>query len=299
MTELEIPSTAPLGESRVAPSPSHREQLGAFLRRCRARLAPAEVGLPGGRRRRTPGLRREDVAMLAGLSLTWYTWLEQGRGNRVSAEILERICVTLRLSADERAYLFGLVQHRPAPPLLTADEAVSPTLQRMIDALAIPALVKTARWDVIAWNQVLGRVLRDYEKLPPGRRNLLRILLVEDDEYQRDPVVYERMARRVLAKFRVDYSLATGDPAFEELIAELDAICPIFKRLWNSPEIAGRSEAVTSHRHLGGMQFEHSSYVPEGHATLRVLLFVPYDEATAAKVAAARRELSMASASAR
>jgi transcriptional regulator with XRE-family HTH domain len=269
---------------RVSNPETQRRQLIDFLKGCRARLTPGEVGLPDTNRRRTPGLRREDVAALAGVSVTWYTWLEQGRNIQVSADVLERICATLRMSADEREYLFALVQHRPAPLGATRAEAVSPTVDRMLDALSVPAIVMTARWDVIAWNRLTQRVFRDYGKLPPQQRNLLRILLVDDESYQQDPAAYEVMARRILAKFRVDYSQTPDDPAFEELIAELSARCPIFRRLWSSPEVVGRSEAVARHPGYGGMTFEHSSYVPEGSPTLRLVIYVPYDEATTAKM---------------
>jgi transcriptional regulator with XRE-family HTH domain len=270
--------------NKVSVPETQRRQLIDFLKGCRARLTPAQVGLPDTNRRRTPGLRREDVAALAGVSVTWYTWLEQGRDIQVSADVLERICSTLRMSPDEREYLFALVQHRPAPPTPTRLTEVSPTLARMIDALAVPALVMTARWDVIAWNRLATQVFRHYERLPAEQRNLLRILLVEDKGYQSDAAAYEAMARRVLSKFRVDYSQTPDDPAFEQLIEELDETCPIFRRLWNNPEVVGRSEAVANHPALGGLTFEHSSYVPEGSPTLRVLIFVPYDEHTAAKV---------------
>jgi transcriptional regulator with XRE-family HTH domain len=263
---------------------TQRRQLIDFLKGCRARLTPAQVGLPDTTRRRTPGLRREDVAALAGVSVTWYTWLEQGRDIQVSADVLERIATTLRMSVDEREYLFALVQHRPAPPVPTRTADISPTMRRILDALGAPALIMTARWDVIAWNELMGKVFRDYGQIPPERRNLIRILLVDDVGYQRDAEAYEAMARRILAKFRVDYSQTPDDPAFEQLIAELNEECPIFRRLWGRAEVLGRSEAVANHPALGGLTFEHSSFVPEGNSNLRLLIFVPYDDATIAKV---------------
>ena len=265
---------------------THRKQLIDFLKGCRARLSPAQVGLPDTNRRRTPGLRREDVAALAGVSVTWYTWLEQGRSIQVSADVLERICATLRMSSDEREYLFALVQHRPAPPAPVRAAEVSPTVTRMLAALGVPAIVMTARWDVIAWNQLATLVFRNYDELSAERRNLLRILLVDDESYQGDTVAYEAMARRIISRFRVDYSQVSGDPAFEELIAELSASCPIFRRLWSSAEVIGRSEAVAYHPQLGGVMLEHSSYVPEGSPMLRLVIFVPYDEKTQAKIRA-------------
>ena len=261
---------------------TQRSSLIAFLKKCRARLSPEEAGLPNPSRRRTPGLRREDVAALAGVSVTWYTWLEQGRDIQVSADVLERVCATLRMSPDEREYLFALVQHRPAPPTPTGIETVSPSIKRMLDALAVPAIVLTARWDVIGWNQIALKVVRDYSALPPDRRNLLRILLVEDDAYRKNPELYEATARRLLAKFRVDYSQAPGDPAFEELIAELAAACPIFTRLWGLAEVVGTHEAIVTHPR--GLTFEHSSYVPEGSSKQRLIIFTPCNDATVVKV---------------
>ncbi len=268
---------------------TQRRQLIDFLKGCRARLSPTEVGLPDTNRRRTPGLRREDVAALAGVSVTWYTWLEQGRDIQVSADVLERICTTLRMSRDEREYLFALVQHRPAPPIATSVQEVSPSLANMLDALAVPALVMTSRWDVIAWND-LTTIFRDYGELPPEQRNLLRILLIDDETYQADPRQYEAMARRVLSKFRVDYSQSPDNPAFEKLIEELAARSPIFRRLWNSPEVMNRSEGVGRYPHLGGVSFEHSSYVPEGSPMLRLVIYVPYDSQSAEKIAAWRAQ---------
>src|SRR5687767_2720403 len=168
--------------NRINAPTTQRRQLIDFLKGCRARLTPTQVGLPDTNRRRTPGLRREDVAALAGVSVTWYTWLEQGRDIQVSADVLERISTTLRMSPDEREYLFALVQHRPAPPTAGGTESVSPTLLRMLDTLALPAMILTRRWDVIAWNRLIA-IIRDYDALPPERRNLLRILLVEDEIY--------------------------------------------------------------------------------------------------------------------
>lgn len=269
--------------NRVNSQDAQRRQLIDFLKGCRARLTPGEVGLPDTNRRRTPGLRREDVAALAGVSVTWYTWLEQGRNIQVSADVLERISQTLRMSADEREYLFALVQHRPAPPIVTRTNEVTPTVSRMLDALGVPAIVMTARWDVIAWNS-LARVFRDYDKLLPEKRNLLRLLLVDDDSYKGDPAAFETMARRVLSKFRVDYSQTPDDPSFDELIEELSARCPIFHRLWSRPEVVGRSEAVAFHPLFGGLTLEHSSYVPEGSPGLRLVIFVPYDDASIVKL---------------
>jgi transcriptional regulator with XRE-family HTH domain len=264
-----------------------RRALADLLKVCRARVSPADVGLRAGFRRHTLGLRREDVATLAGISLTWYTWLEQGRAIHVSVAALERISTTLRMSPEEREYLFALVHHRPGPPLWTLSDEVTPSLTRMLHASAVPALVMTARWDVIAWNHAT-RIFRNYDDLQPCERNLLRILLVTDETYRLDPAQYAAMARRVLSKFRVDYSQAPNKAPFDVLIAELSSQSPVFRELWHSHEIMTRSEGVGHYPHLGGVSFEHSSYVPEGHPCLRLVTYVPHGAESAAKVAAWR-----------
>lgn len=263
-------------------------RISAFLRSCRARVSPANVGLPVLDRRRTPGLRREEVAALAGVSVTWYTWLEQGRDIKVSTSMLERISAALQLSLGEREYLFALVQHRP-PPLEWRAGDVSPSVLRMVEKLHAPAIVMTARWDLVGWNERYRKVLRDPDRFPAARRNLLRILLVEDPVYRHDPDVFETMARRVLAKFRVDYSQFAGQHEFEALIEELDRSSEAFRRLWNSPEVVGRSEAIVRHPQLGGITLEHTSFVPEGSPNLRVVVYTPYDDESAAKVDAVHR----------
>ena len=267
-------------------SATQRAQLSEFLKSCRGRLSPQAVGLPPGGRRRTPGLRREDVAALAGLSATWYTWLEQGRDVRASDRVLESLSRTLRLTNDERDYLFSLAQNRPAPLQATRVEELPDTVRRTLDALNVPAEVITPRWDVIYWNDMVTRCFRDYGALEPEQRNLIRILMTSP-EYQEDPAEFDSMARRITAKLRVDYSQAAGDPSFDALIEEMSELSPIFRELWRSPEIRTRSEGVHLLRHpqLGGITFEHTSYVVEGAPSLRVVLFAPHDADSARKVA--------------
>ena len=264
---------------------SQRAELSKFLKNCRARVLPTDVGLPEPDRRRTSGLRREDVAALAGVSVTWYTWLEQGRDVHVSANVLERISATLRLSDEERDYLFTLAQNRPPPLMPGRTTDVSPAVQRMIESLDVPAIVMNMRWDVLAWNPLVAKVFRDYESRPPEQRNLLRILFT-NPKYQVDPDEYLEMARRVVAKLRVDYSKSSADPEFEALIEELNEVSPMFRRAWKSPEVMGHSHGINIVRHakLGRLSFEHTSYVPEGHPTLRVVIFIPGDAESEAKL---------------
>ncbi len=150
--------------------------LGAFLRDRRARIDPASFGLPGARRR-TPGLRREEVAQRANISPTWYTWLEQGRGGAPSADVLNRIATGLMLTEAEREHLFMLGLGRPPEARYRQADGVSLRLQRVLDALSTsPAIVKTPTWDVLAWNRAAALLLTDYAKIPVRERNVLRLM---------------------------------------------------------------------------------------------------------------------------
>jgi transcriptional regulator with XRE-family HTH domain len=266
--------------------PRRRIQLAEFLKTCRARLQPAEVGLSAPRRSRTPGLRREDVARLAGVSSTWYTYLEQGRDVHPSEKVLENVSRALRLTGAERDYLFTLAQSRPAP--LAADAgagSLSPAVQRMIDGLNVPALVMTRRWDVVAWNAMMARHFRNYAALAPGERNLFKLLMTSP-EHLSDPEQYEVMARRLVAKLHLDYSQAPGDPAFDRLIEEMSLTSPIFRELWRSPKVASRSEGMHTVRHPveGAITVEHTSYLVEGAPSHRLVIYVPRDAESAARM---------------
>ena len=287
----------------VIATPRHSSRLpldrqrAEFLRNCRARIKPADLGLPEPQRRRTEGLRREDVAALSGVSVAWYTWLEQGRQMRVSDEVLERICHTFRLSDDERVYLFTLVQQRP--PRLHHDGRLEPPpeIVRMIEASAGPAVMLNLRWDVLAWNRLNTAIMRDYSALPPGQRNLMEILFANPPVTD-DPVEFEKTAARLLAKLRVNYSRSGKDPQFESLIRRLEALSPLFRRIWREPEINVRSYGVHRIRHpeLGELAFENTGYVPDGHPAIHVVLFTPMDAATRAAVEKVRARLPAQSA---
>jgi transcriptional regulator with XRE-family HTH domain len=275
-----------------ATSTAQRIQLSEFLKSCRARLQPTAVGLPQASRRRTPGLRREDVAALAGLSATWYTWLEQGRDVRASDRVLESLSRTLRMSPEERDYLFLLAQNRTPPLSRQAAEDVSPAVQRTLDALSVPALVITLRWDIVYWNRMYAAVIRNYDSTPAADRNLVKLLMVHP-EYQTDQVQYEAMAARIVAKLKMDYSQAGGESEFEGLIQELRELSPLFMRLWDRPEITARSEGVHLVRHprLGDIALEHTSYQVEGAHTLRALIYAPENAASAHKIAAIAQQV--------
>ncbi|MBV8653742.1 MAG: helix-turn-helix domain-containing protein, partial [Alphaproteobacteria bacterium] len=196
-----------------------RTELAGFLRSRRERLTPESVGLPVGGRRRTAGLRREEVAALAGVGLTWYTWFEQGREIGVSAGFLDNVARALRLSGIERAHLYALADHGPtAPPL--PPRTVSPALQRMLDGLpTYPAYMKTPRWDVVAWNAQADAVFGLAERRP-DRRNILEMVFTEP-EFRERLVNWSEDAPKILAKFRTDYAKRAGDPAMAGLVESL------------------------------------------------------------------------------
>jgi len=259
-------------------------QRAEFLRNCRARIKPSDLGLPEPQRRRTEGLRREDVAALSGVSVAWYTWLEQGRQMRVSDEVLERICHTFRLTEDERVYLFSLVQQRPPRLHHEGHMEPPPEIVRMIEAAAAPAVILNLRWDVLAWNRLNAVILRDYAVVPKEQRNLLEILFT--GPASADNPEFEKMAGRLLAKLRVNYSASGKDPQFESLIRRLESLSPLFRRMWRAPEINVRSYGMhrIHHPELGELAFENTAYVPDGHPMIRVIVFTPVDAPSRAAV---------------
>lgn len=199
-----------------------RDALAGFLRARRERLTPAQVGLPPGFRRRTPGLRREEVAQLADVGTTWYTWLEQGRDVRPSAVVLDALADALRLDRDERSYLFALAGRLlPAAPVTAPVAHVSPALQTVLDSLdPNPAFVRGWRWDVYAWNRAACAVFADFAALPAGERNIVRLLFTDPQARERWED-WEGIARATLALFRADHGRHADDPAFAALIADL------------------------------------------------------------------------------
>jgi transcriptional regulator with XRE-family HTH domain len=260
-----------------------------FLRQCRARIDPSELGLPQSRVKRTAGLRREDVAALSGVSACWYAWLEQGRDIRVSDEVLERLCQTLRLSEDERVYLFSLVQHRAPRARRDAREEAPAEVVRLVNGLRVPAIAMNLRWDVLAWNPLNSVIYRDYGALPPSERNLLEILVARPVHHI-SPAVLEKTARRLIARLRFDYSKNADDPKFEALIHRLNTISPLFRRIWRIPEFTLRGFGTHRFNHpkYGEVAFEHTSCVPDGFPNIRIVMCIP--ENAAAKAAIAQAE---------
>ncbi len=262
---------------------------GAFLRDRRTRLDPTAFGLPATRRR-TPGLRREEVAQRAGISPTWYAWLEQGRGGAPSAAVLDRISSALMLTERERERLFLLGIGRLPEARYQRSEGVTPRLQSVLDALdPCPALIRTATWDVIAWNQAARVALMDYGALPPGERNMLRFLFL-DPRVRAAQQDWESVVRMALAAFRLDAARAGAAAEVAHLVEELSRLSPEFEALWRVNDLPpGHSEAVKQLRHpvLGSLAYHYSTFAVDGRPDLLLAVYNPATPEDAAKIAAA------------
>ena len=218
-----------------------RAELADFLKSRRAALQPADVGLPGCGRRRTPGLRREEVAQLAGVGTTWYTWLEQGRDVRASLDVLEALAAALRLTPAERGHLILLGRGEQPPPPAIEREKVSPTVRRLIANLGSPASLLGRRYDFLAWNDAYGAVLGDPSQFPPEQRNFMWLLFM--DPARRELIDdWEVAARRSLARFRAQHAKYLGDPSFDSLVGALLEASPEFRKWWPRHEVASSGE---------------------------------------------------------
>ncbi|SKA31820.1 helix-turn-helix transcriptional regulator [Consotaella salsifontis] len=260
-------------------------KLGNFLRDRRLRLDPAALGFSGGRRR-TPGLRREEVAQRANISPTWYTWLEQGRGGAPSADVLDRIAGGLMLTEPEREHLFMLGRGHPPEARYKPVDGVTPRLQRVLDALGeSPAIVKTATWDVVAWNRAAAALLTDYARLPPRQRNILRLIFGNSriKAVQED---WMGVARYVVGAFRADAARAGADKEIAELVEELSLASPEFEALWRGNDIAASGECVKRlcHPEVGSIALEFSAFAVDGRPDLGMIVYNPATPADAERI---------------
>ena len=272
--------------NRMDKRATQENQLGSYLKDRRARLDPAAFGFTSGRRR-TPGLRREEVAQRANISPTWYTWLEQGRGGAASADVLDRIARALMLTDVEREHLFLLGIGRPPEVRYQKSEGVTPRLQRVLDALEpCPALIRTATWNVVAWNRAATVMLTDYGALPPERRNILRFIFldrrVRDAQYD-----WQSVARFVVGAFRVDAARAGAAAEVQPLVDELCRLSPEFKAMWQANDVHGHhGDGVKQLKHpvLGPISFEFSSFAVDGRPDLSMVVYNPATPEDAGKI---------------
>lgn len=253
-------------------------QLGTYLRDRRTRLDPSAFGFGGGRRR-TPGLRREEVASRANISATWYNWLEQGRGGAPSAYVLDRIAKGLMLTEPEREHLYMLGLGRLPEARYKPVDGITPRLQRLLDALVLsPAIIKTATWDVVGWNRAAAVLLTDYAKLPREERNILRLMFGSDHVRSRNED-WGAIARFVVGAFRADVGRtgASNSAEVTKLVAELCGISPEFRALWQDNDVVAHGEGVKRIHHpdAGLLAMEFSSFAIEGRLELGMIVYNP------------------------
>jgi transcriptional regulator with XRE-family HTH domain len=258
--------------------------LGTYLRDRRTRLDPAAFGVAGGRRR-TPGLRREEVASRANISPTWYTWLEQGRGGAPSADVLDRIAKGLMLTEPEREHLYMLGLGRLPEARYRPVDGISPRLQRVLDGMVLsPAIIKTAMWDVVGWNRAAAVLLTDYAKLPREGRNILRLMFGSDHVRARN-ADFADIARFVVGAFRADVARAGASTSAEvtALVAELSRLSPDFAALWQDNDVVAHGEGTKRIHHpdAGLLAMEFSSFAVEGRPELGMLIYNPATPADA------------------
>lgn len=251
-----------------------RQELTEFLLHHRHKLTPADVGLPITGRRRTPGLRREEVATLAGVGLTWYTWFEQGRDINVSESFLLSVSKALKLDDAECCHLFLLAHQRPPPPEAYQWQTVPPLVQTLIDDLTTrPAYVTNLRWDIVAWNAAAD-TLFGLAKREPHERNMLRLVFA-DPELRRRLPEWREEAPKLLGHFRCDLATAPQDPAMLALIEELTALSPDFRRWWETPLHNAYRYGIGTVLDADGIrrEFEHQMLIIDEHRHLRMIVY--------------------------
>ncbi|MER5438525.1 helix-turn-helix transcriptional regulator [Streptomyces sp. NPDC002790] len=279
----DVRDSAPAGIRRDSGSADiRRHELGAFLRSRRERITPEEVGLPRGRRRRTPGLRREEVAQLSAVGVTWYTWLEQARDIQVSAQVLDALARTLRLDGSERAHLFGLagaIDPTPAASCTT----LTPELRRMMVQLEpFPACVQNSRYDILAYNRTYGTLFCDLDAVPVEDRNCM--LLAFTNEQWRSSIVYlDEVLPMMTAKFRATMADHLGEPAWKLILKRLTAESAEFREMWDRYEVARAVPSKVKHfrnAQVGPVSVVHTDLWLGRDCGARLVTYTPADDAT-------------------
>ncbi|MEV7618428.1 helix-turn-helix transcriptional regulator [Streptomyces sp. NPDC089799] len=264
-----------------------RHELAEFLRSRRERITPEQVGLVRGPRRRTPGLRREEVAHLSSVGVTWYTWLEQGRDITVSAQVLDAVARALLLDTSERAHLFALAGSLdPAPH--TPCPSVTPSVRALLDQLGpIPASVQNSRYDILAYNATYGQLLGDLDAHPPEDRNCMWLAFT-DPEWRASVVDLPGTQRTMAAKFRAAMAEHLAEPAWKTLLARLEGASPEFREVWARHEVVGQGAKAKYIRNarVGLLYLEHTNlWLGPGAGGPRLVTYVPLDAETRERLA--------------
>ncbi|WP_409175141.1 helix-turn-helix transcriptional regulator [Brevibacillus fortis] len=257
------------------------QALSTFLKAQRAKILPQSVGLAPGTRRRTPGLRREEVAQLAGVSSTWYTWLEQGRDIKVSPSVLDAVARALQLTVDERKYLYALALETGTGvgQGLPKDEPpqINPALKRILKELrSCPAIITDRRSHIVGWNEAAAHVFLDFEQIPYEERNLIRLVFTRK-ELRRLAVNWEHFVSGFLAIFRANYGQYVEDEWYEQFLSEMRQVHPDFHDLWEQSRVSSAPEVLLEFRHakVGKMLFDLTSLQVSGSADLRCSIYTP------------------------
>ncbi len=254
---------------------SSRSELGDFLRSRREKLKPEAMGLSSGRRRRTPGLRREEVAELADISVDWYIRLEQGRSVKPSITTVDALVRALRLSKAEQAHLRALVQSAGHPAF--SRESVPHALRHLVDSLEQPAYVTGRRWDILAWNAAASEVFTDFSSVAEEDRNILTYMLTDPDARRLFGAAWDDEAKRMVAQFRTTHDLWAGDPAFLDLLARLRQGSPEFDGLWEAHDIRNvtAGQKLLSHPQKGFLRFAYTSFQTNDDPVLKLTIYTP------------------------
>lgn len=253
------------------------QELADFIKTRRMRLSPAEMGFGTGQRRRTLGLRREEVAQLANISISWYTCLEQGRPIRVSVQVLESLARALQLSEEERIHLFMLA-HQQAPPISPVNwEEVSPALRFLLENMGVcPAYLVDQQLNILAWNRVSKAMFGDFSTMSRWERNLVWTMFTKPS-YRKLFKHWEPQARLILAKFRQAFGQNIDNYWFQELIEDLKKASPEFNEWWQYHDVEGDLEGKVEFNHpkVGHLAFEHLTFGVSGNSNLLLNVFTP------------------------
>ncbi|GII67447.1 transcriptional regulator [Sphaerisporangium krabiense] len=273
------------GDVRPRPGGSRRSELAAFLRSRRARLSPADVGLPPGLRRRTPGLRREEVAQLAGVGVTWYTWLEQGRRINASVQVLDAVARTLRLDTAEREHLYRLADVPEVRPLPGCD-ALEPEIHEILANLdPLPAAVYNTRYDLLAWNVPYAALFPGLVRgEPPGRNAIWQCFTCPTCCNPFVDAVDERAL--MVATLRAGFVRHLGEPSWEDFVRRLSKESPTFAAMWADHEVArpGTRMKIFQHSVVGTVRARSTSMALATPPETRMVVYTPMDEESRARI---------------
>lgn len=278
------PDTGP-GRGPDTGADIRRHELAAFLRSRRERITPEQVGLPRGLRRRTPGLRREEVAQLSAVGVTWYTWLEQARDIQVSVQVLDALARTLMLDGSERAHLFQLAGAADPTPASNCSGVTPAQLELLRRLEPVPACIQNSRYDILAYNRTYARLMGDLDAVPPEDRNCM-LLVYTNEEWRAAMVHLEETRRLMAAKLRASMAGHLGEPAWKMLLKRLEAASPEFREHWDRYEVvAARTKTKQFlNPYVGLLTLDHTDLWLSPELGARMVTYVPTDEESRERV---------------